>query len=67
MDEVKALLATSGVDLLAEKDTEGKTAQDLAAESDEMKEAICKYIKLSKTLCTLYANIFISIILCCIC
>ena len=63
MDEVKALLATSGVDLLAEKDTEGKTAQDLAAESDEMKEAICKYI-LSKTLYTLYKNEFISTILC---
>ena len=58
---MKALLATSGVDLLAEKDTEGKTAQDLAAESDEMKEAICKYI-LSKTLYNLYKNVFISII-----
>jgi len=43
IDEVKALLVTSGVDLLAEKDTEGKSAQDLA-ESDEMREAIAEYV-----------------------
>ena len=63
---MKALLATSGVDLLAEKDTEGKTAHDLAAESDDMKEAICKYI-LSTTLYYLNANVFISITFCRIC
>lgn len=45
-EEINELLGTSGVNLLPERDTEGKTARDLA-ESDEMRQCLGVYYQLT--------------------
>ena len=41
MEDVGALLATSGLELLPEKNVDGKTPRDLA-ESDELRQCLGK-------------------------